>query len=100
MIFENGSINYDKPRIKFLNQKNGLPEGSVSVTVIGGEEIFQATSDARIFRFDYDQNQFAEDLEFIKGFGLKDEGILPITDEDLSGNFFFRTTPSAGKKQE
>ena len=97
---QNGSINYDKPAIQFLDQKNGLPKGSVKLTVIGGEEIFQSTSEAHIFRFDYSQNRFEEDSEFIKSFGLKDEGIFPITDEDLSGNFFFRTTPGKATKQE
>ena len=95
-----GAINYEKPTIQFLDQKNGLPEGSVKVSVVGGEEVFQSASEARIFRFDYSQNRFAEDPEFIRRFGLKDDGIFPITDEDLSGNFFFRTTPSAGTKQE
>ena len=57
---QDGAISYDKPTIQFLDQKNGLSEGSVKVSVVGGEEVFRSSSEARIFRFDYSQNRFEE----------------------------------------
>ncbi|HEX6224699.1 MAG TPA: ATP-binding protein, partial [Chryseolinea sp.] len=97
---EKGSVNYDQPSIKFLDQKDGLPGGSVRVNVIGGNEIFQSTADERIFRFDYGENLFKQDPEFISSLGLTENNLFPISDEDSSGSFFFRTKPVAGARQE
>lgn len=97
---ENGSVNYDDPAIRYFGPADGLPEGSVTVNYIAGEEIFQVGNKPRIFKYDYDAGRFNEDPNFVAKLGLEDSNIFPVTDEDEAGNFFFRTMPDDETKQQ
>ena len=97
---QDGLINYENGSIKFLGVENGLPLGSVTANFIAGEEIFQVGSKPQFFRFNHSSARFEEDSAFIRRFGLPDKNIFPLTDEDSSGSFFFRTMPEDNVRQQ
>lgn len=97
---QNGITNYDEPSVKFFGPEEGLPKGSVTANFIDRKEIFQAGSHQQILKFEYEAGRFKEDSGFITNLGLKEKNIFPISDDDETGKFFFRTMPDDQTKQE
>jgi signal transduction histidine kinase/DNA-binding response OmpR family regulator len=97
---QNGMTNYDKPSVKFFGSEAGLLEGSVTANLVNGEEIFQIGPQQRIFKFNYSAALFEEAPAFISNLGLNEKNIFPVSDDDQSGRFFFRTMPDDETKQE
>ncbi|HTF19537.1 MAG TPA: ATP-binding protein, partial [Chryseolinea sp.] len=90
-INDEGIVDYDEPDTRHFGAAQGLPDGFIKISSVGGYESFRVGTESQLFRFNYQQQRFEEDSLFSFTFGFDSLPVFPVTEENRNGAFLMKT---------